>query len=76
MAVGKAGERGRGIGNGNFICGVTAPRGEFAGVVQRLISSLDSYAVTQGYVDNCLARSHLQWELRMRTPLDGQADSH
>lgn len=52
---------GGGIGNGNFICGVTAPHGEFAGIVQRLISSLDSFTITQGYVDDCLALSQLQW---------------
>jgi hypothetical protein len=46
---------------GHFVCGVTAPKTEFAGVVARLIESLDSFTVTQSYVDNCLTQSQQLW---------------
>ena len=55
------GDPGAGIGYGHFVCGVTAPHGEFAAIAQRLVSSLDSFTITQGYVDNCLAQSLQQW---------------
>lgn len=55
------GNPGAGIGYGHFVCGVTAPHGEFAAVSQRLVSSLESFTITQAYVDNCLRQSQQQW---------------
>jgi hypothetical protein len=52
---------GGGIGYGHFICGVTAPEGEFAEVVDRLIASLESFTVTQAYVDNCVDQQQQIW---------------
>jgi hypothetical protein len=52
---------GAGTAYGHFVCGVTAPKGEFAGVMARLIESLDSFTITQAYVDNCYALSQQQW---------------
>lgn len=52
---------GGGIGNGHFICGVTAPEGEFAAVAARLVASLESFTVTQSYVDDCLDQQQQIW---------------
>lgn len=50
-----------GTGYGYMVCGVTAPKTEFAGAVARLIESLESFTITQAYVDNCLAQSLQIW---------------
>jgi hypothetical protein len=55
------GSPGAGTAYGHFVCGVTAPEAEFAGVMARLIESLDSFAITQAYFDNCFAQSQQQW---------------
>ncbi|HOX26166.1 MAG TPA: hypothetical protein PLL30_08610 [Candidatus Krumholzibacteria bacterium] len=52
---------GGGIGYGHFICGVTAPEGRFASVVDRLIASLESFSITQGYVDFCFGQQQQIW---------------
>lgn len=56
-----SGVPGGGTAYGHFVCGVTAPKGEFAGVVARLIESLESFTITQDYVDDCYAQSVQQW---------------
>jgi hypothetical protein len=52
---------GGGTAYGNFVCGVTAPKGEFADVVDRLIESLNTFTVTQAYVDGCFAQQQQAW---------------
>ncbi len=56
------GNPGGGIGYGNLICGVTAPKGEFAANVGRLIESLNSFSVTQAYVDMCYVLQQQRWQ--------------
>jgi hypothetical protein len=41
---------------GHFVCGVTAPKPDFAARVDLLVASLDSFTVTQDYVKWCLAQ--------------------
>ena len=55
------GNPGQGTAYGHFICGVTAPEGEFAGVADRLVASLNSFTVTQAYVEDCFAQSQQAW---------------
>lgn len=52
---------GGGVGNGHFICGVSAPEGEFAAVADRLIESLESFTVTEAYVDHCFEQQQQIW---------------
>jgi hypothetical protein len=52
---------GGGIGNGHFICGVTAPKEEFADVYDRLVESLESFTITQAYVDQCIDQQQQIW---------------
>ena len=52
---------GGGTGYGHFVCGVTAPKGEFAGVADRLVASLESFTITQAYVDNCFRQQQQVW---------------
>lgn len=52
---------GGGTGYGHFICGVTAPEGEFAGLADRLVASLNSFRIDQDYVDDCLEQSQQTW---------------
>lgn len=46
---------------GHFVCGVTAPKPDFAARVDLLVAALDSFTVTQDYVKWCLAQSQQQW---------------
>ncbi len=55
------GNPGGGTAYGNFVCGVSAPKGEFAGVADRLVASLESFTVTRGYVDDCFRQAQQQW---------------
>jgi hypothetical protein len=55
------GSPGAGTAYGHFVCGVTAPKNELAGVMARLIESLDSFTITQAYVDNCFTQSQQIW---------------
>jgi hypothetical protein len=48
-------------GYGFLVCGVTAPREEFAGTVDLLVASLNTFTVTQAYVQECLAKASLQF---------------
>lgn len=50
-----------GTGYGYFICGATAPKSDFAGLVDREIESLNSFNVTESYISNCLALSQKKW---------------
>ncbi len=52
---------GGGIGYGSVILGITAPKGEFTAVEARLIASLESFKVTQGYIDWCLLQQRQLW---------------
>jgi hypothetical protein len=56
-----AGMPGGGTGFGHFVCGVTAPESEFAGIADRLVDSLESFTITQAYVDLCFAQSQQIW---------------
>ena len=55
------GTPGGGTGYGHFICGVTAPKTEFPAVMAKLIESLESFTITQAYVDDCMAQQHDDW---------------
>jgi hypothetical protein len=44
-------------GNGHFVCGVTAPKAAFPARMALLIASLNSFTITQRYVDDCLAQA-------------------
>lgn len=50
-----------GTGYGSLILGVTAPKREFGDVEATLVASLDSFTVTQGYVDWCRLQQAQQW---------------
>jgi hypothetical protein len=52
---------GGGTGYGGIILGVTAPKGEFNDVEARLVASLESFTVTQGYIDWCVVQLHQLW---------------
>jgi hypothetical protein len=52
---------GGGTAYGGIILGVTAPKGEFNDVEARLIASLESFTVTQGYIDWCFVQLHQLW---------------
>ena len=52
---------GGGTGYGHFVCGVTAPHGEFAEVADRLVTSLNGFTITEDYVDDCLEQSQEIW---------------
>jgi hypothetical protein len=56
-----AGVPGGGNGNGHFVCGVSAPKAEFPAIAARLIESLESFTITQSYVDGCLAQQAKIW---------------
>lgn len=55
------GNPGQGTAYGHIVCGVTAPKAEFPGVMTRLVASLESFTITQAYVDNCIAQSQQIW---------------
>jgi len=48
------GNPGQGTGWGFLVCGVTASKADFARKVDLLRSSLDSFTVSQAYVDECV----------------------
>jgi hypothetical protein len=48
------GNPGQGTGWGFFICGVTASKADFATKADTLRASLESFTVSQAYVDQCL----------------------
>ena len=50
-----------GIGYGSIILGITAPKREFNDVEARLIASLESFNVTQGYIDWCIVQQRQLW---------------
>jgi hypothetical protein len=52
---------GGGTAYGGMILGVTAPKPEFGDVEARLIASLDTFTVTQGYVDWCMQQQGQLW---------------
>ena len=52
---------GAGTAYGSIILGVTAPMREFSDVEARLITSLESFTVTQGYIDWCLLQQAQLW---------------
>ena len=52
---------GAGTGYGGIILGVTAPKREFNDVEATLIASLESFTVTQGYIDWCIVRQGQLW---------------
>jgi hypothetical protein len=52
---------GGGTAYGSIILGVTAPQREFRDVEATLVASLDSFAVTQAYIDWCRLQSAQLW---------------
>jgi hypothetical protein len=55
------GNPGGGTAYGNFVCGVTAPKAEFPGVMTEYIQSLESFSITQAYVDDCMRQQQAEW---------------
>lgn len=55
------GTPGGGNGYGYFVCGVSAPEAEFAALAARLVESLESFTITQAYVDDCLSQQAKIW---------------
>jgi len=55
------GSPGAGTGYGHFVCGVTAPKADFPRLVGRLIASLESFTITEGYVSDCIAEQQQIW---------------
>lgn len=47
---------------GFIVIGVTAPEGEFIDLQPQLVKSVQSFTLTQNYVNQCLAESQKQWE--------------
>jgi hypothetical protein len=43
------------------VCGVTTPKAEFAGKLDLLVASLNSFTVTQRYIDDCITLAQRQW---------------
>lgn len=56
-----SGVPGAGTGYGSIILGVTAPKPEFNEVEAKLIASLESFTVTQGYINWCIAQQQRLW---------------
>jgi len=52
---------GGGIAYGSVILGVTAAKGEFERVEATLVASLESFTVTQGYIDWCRLQQSQLW---------------
>jgi hypothetical protein len=52
---------GGGTAYGSFILGATAPKIEFATLLPKLVESIESFAVTQTYVNWCLVQSQQMW---------------
>lgn len=52
---------GGGTAYGSIILGVTAPKREFAEVEATLVASLESFSVTQAYIDWCRLQSAQLW---------------
>jgi hypothetical protein len=52
---------GGGTAYGSFILGATAPKAEFPKLLPKLIESLESFTVSQGYVNWCLVQSNKIW---------------
>jgi hypothetical protein len=55
------GTPGGGTAYGSFILGATAPKTEFGTLLPKLVESLESFTVTQPYVNSCLAQSQQMW---------------
>jgi len=56
-----SGVPGAGTGYGGLILGVTAPKAEFDAVEARLVASLESFTVTQGYITWCKLQQAQLW---------------
>jgi hypothetical protein len=52
---------GGGTGYGSIILGITAAKREFKDVEATLVASLESFTVTQGYIDWCIAQQQRLW---------------
>jgi hypothetical protein len=52
---------GGGTGYGSIILGITAAAREFKDVEATLVASLESFTVTQGYIDWCIAQQRQLW---------------
>ncbi len=53
---------GGGIGQGFLIVGVTAPKREFRGLENALITSVASYTISQSYVDDCIRQQQSAYQ--------------
>jgi len=49
---------GGGIGMGFLVTGITAPKEEFADLLESLVKCIESYTVDESYVRNCLAQQN------------------
>jgi hypothetical protein len=48
-------------GNGHFVCGVTAGKETFTADLDLLVASLNTFTITQAYVDQCIAQAQREW---------------
>jgi hypothetical protein len=55
------GSPGQGNGYGHIVCGVTAPKDEFPASMDKLIRSLESFTITDSYVQACLVQMAQVW---------------
>jgi hypothetical protein len=55
------GNPGGGNGYGYILCGATMPKTEFPGTIDRLVASLNSFTITDAYVQNCIQQSQQTW---------------
>jgi len=56
------GAPGGGFAYGDMVCGVTAPKREFAALEPRMVEALDSFTIPQSYANQCMADSEATWE--------------
>lgn len=52
---------GGGTAYGGILLGVTAPKREFKDIEAKLVSALESFTMTQGYIDWCLVQQAQLW---------------
>ncbi len=55
------GNPGGGTGYGHMLCGATMPKGEFPETIDRLVASLNSFTITQAYVEDCIEQQAQIW---------------
>lgn len=57
-----SGSPGSGIGAGFLITGITAPKGEFGGLVDDLVACVESFTISESYTRNCIAQQNQTYQ--------------